>query len=538
MKTEKILDIVSWAFLGVLVLAELLFGAFVARLNMLPGVYNFLLIILAVLLTGGAWALMFWKPKQTKPFLIRRCGGWALTVLVVLCCSIGAVVMADAYETISNITDLPPEEDGVVRSVFVLQENAAQTLEDAAGYRFGIVSNYDMQYTQKAIEIIQQKLGTQITLEEFDAIPALLDALYAQQIDALIISSAIVTILEENPDYADMAEKTRILYNVVIPIDIPPVTDATEPTEATEPSDPTDATEGTEATDPTEVTEPTEPVDVTVPVVTGPVTTTPFVVYIGGSDSRNTSLTTSRNDVNILAVVNPVTKQVLLVSTPRDYYIPNPAMGGGLDKLTHCGSSGTNNSIRALSALYGVQIKHTVRINFTGFEKLIDSIGGITVYSPVSFTGDNGKFQFVKGDNNLNGEAALAFVRERYSLAGGDLDRGKNQMRVIRAVIDKVTSGTAIIANYSGIMSSLQGMFSTSLSMNEISALVRMQLTDMASWEVFSYSASGSFASEETASAPGMKLSVIIPNENSLNKITQLMTKVMNGQHLTQADVS
>ena len=536
MKTSKLYDILSWAFLGVLVVAEILAGAFLARLNMLPTLYNVLLIVLALLLTGGTAALLFIGKHGTKGFLVRRIIGWALAILVVVGCVVISVVIADVYDTLSGMVDTQPEEDGVVRTVIVLKDDAAQTLADAAAYKFGIVKDYDTYYTGKAVEKIQQQMGKQITLVEFDSMPELLDALLAKQVEAIILSRGILDTAKEIEQYADLPDKIRFLYDAVIPEQIIDPSD-----ETTGPEDETTAPEDTTGPeDNTTGADITEPPVVTIPPVTGPITERPFVVYISGSDSRSTVISNSgRSDVNILVVVNPKTKQVLLISTPRDSYVPNPALGYQYDKLTHCGNAGIGNTIATLENLYGIKTDYNARINFSGFETFIDAIGGITVYSPADINfGDNKKFHAIKGDNFMHGEMALAFARERYAFISGDFTRGANQMRIIKAVIDKVTSGPTIIANYSAILDSIKGMFTMSLKMSDVSELVKMQLTDMPSWEVFSYGVQGSTAGEITASWPGQKLSVVKLYDSHLARAKNAIAKIMSGEKLTQKDVS
>ena len=147
-----------------------------------------------------------------------------------------------------------------------------------------------------------------------------------------------------------------------------------------------------------------------------------------------------------------------------------------------------------------------------------------------------GQFYIEQGENYLNGEAALAFARERKRLPNGDNDRGKNQMQLIKAVIKQMTSGTAI-ANYSGILDSMEGMFVTDFSSENISKLVKMQLSDMASWNVQSYAVTGYTGSSETYSMPGEYLSVMFCDDDMVAFGSDLINKVFDGEILTEQDV-
>ena len=273
---------------------------------------------------------------------------------------------------------------------------------------------------------------------------------------------------------------------------------------------------------------------VEMPEVTPNITNTPILIYLSGSDTRDQMLTTSRNDVNILAVVNPNTKQILLINTPRDYYIGNPAGGGAKDKLTHCGIYGIDCSMEALAGLYQEEINYYAQINFTGFKTLIDAIGGVTVYSDTAFKAINTEIHV--GNNDLDGAGALDFARARHALSGGDNDRGKHQMGVIRAVVQKLSAGT-ILTHYAEIMDSLAGMFITDMSSGDVSSLVRMQLSDLAKWDVFTYAVTGTGGRAETYSMPGWSLYVMYPNEETVAHATELIDKMVDGETLTENDI-
>ena len=185
------------------------------------------------------------------------------------------------------------------------------------------------------------------------------------------------------------------------------------------------------------------------------ITQEPFVVYLSGVDTRGELTENARSDVNILAVVNPVTKRVALVNTPRDYYV-DLAGTDSKDKLTHAGLYGVETSMETLGNLYGIEVDHYVRINFAGFMDIVDALGGVDVYSDYTFTsvGSPGYYDptdFVEGWNHLDGPAALAFARERHAFATGDIQRGINQMKVINAMLEKIKS-PALLTSYSRLL--------------------------------------------------------------------------------------
>ena len=264
------------------------------------------------------------------------------------------------------------------------------------------------------------------------------------------------------------------------------------------------------------------------------ITKEPFVIYLSGVDTRGELTENARSDVNILAVVNPVTKRVALINTPRDYYV-DLAGTDSKDKLTHAGLYGVETSMATLGNLYGINVDHYIRINFAGFISIVDALGGVDVYSDQAFTsvGSPGYYDpttFVEGWNHLDGKAALAFARERHAFASGDIQRGINQMKVIDAMLNKIKS-PALLMGFSKIMDAASDCFVTDFSQEQISALVRMQLSDFADWDIQSYTVTGSSStSTKCYSAKGQKLYVMKPDEAAVSKAKEMIASVLGGE--------
>ena len=264
------------------------------------------------------------------------------------------------------------------------------------------------------------------------------------------------------------------------------------------------------------------------------ITKEPFVVYLSGVDTRGELTEKARSDVNILAAVNPETKQVVLINTPRDYYV-DLAGTNSKDKLTHAGLYGVQTSMDTLGNLYGVDVQHYIRINFAGFINIVDALGGVDVYSDQAFTsvGSPGYYDpttFAEGWNHLDGKAALAFARERHAFKTGDVQRGINQMKVIDAMLNKIKS-PALLMGFTKILDAVSDSFVTSLSQNQISALVRMQLSDFAEWNIERYTVTGtSGSSTKCYSAKGQKLYVMKPDEASVAKAKEMIAAVLGGE--------
>lgn len=251
-----------------------------------------------------------------------------------------------------------------------------------------------------------------------------------------------------------------------------------------------------------------------------------FVLYISGIDVWGSVTTQSRSDVNILAVVNTKTGKILLINTPRDYYVPIPVSAGACDKLTHAGLYGIDCSMGALESLYGVNIDYYLRMNFSGFEAIINAMGGIDVYSEYTFTVDPIK-TYNAGMNHLTGLEALAFARERHAFADGDNQRGKNQMEIIKAMVAKVTT-PEFLYSYNDTLNQISGMYQTDISNSTIYDLVRYQLTSGTSWQIDTYSVSGSGSYKPTYSVPSQNLYVMMPNQAQIETAKAMIATVLS----------
>lgn len=252
-----------------------------------------------------------------------------------------------------------------------------------------------------------------------------------------------------------------------------------------------------------------------------------FNIYISGIDTYGPISTVSRSDVNIIMTVNMNTHKILLTTTPRDAYVKIP--GGGADqydKLTHAGIYGVETSEQTLEDLYGIKIDYYARINFTSFLKLIDQLGGVTVHNDQAFT--QGKFDFPVGDILMNSEQALGFVRERYNLDGGDNDRGKNQEKVISAILNKLASLKSV-SNFTSIVNNLQDSVQTNMSLNTINALANTQLDSGSKFTVTSQAVTGTGSTGQLISyaMPNSSLYMMKLDNSSVESASQAIKKLM-----------
>ncbi|MGV3329508.1 LCP family glycopolymer transferase CpsA [Streptococcus suis] len=268
----------------------------------------------------------------------------------------------------------------------------------------------------------------------------------------------------------------------------------------------------------------------TVETATEQVSGDSFNIYISGIDTYGPISSVSRSDVNIIMTVNRATHKILLTTTPRDSYVAIADGGQNqYDKLTHAGIYGVNASVHTLENLYGIDISNYIRLNFTSFLQLIDLVGGIDVENTQEFTSLHGNYYFPVGQVHLNAEQALGFVRERYSLEGGDNDRGQNQEKVIAALIKKLSSPDNL-ANYQAILTGLEGSIQTDLILETIMGLVNTQLESGTQFTVESQALTGTGRSDLSSYAmPGSQLYMMEINQDSLEQAKAAIQSVLDG---------
>ena len=399
------------------------------------------------------------------------------------------VALSRLTNTLDTITTIKTEIANV--GVYVLTDDDAETLNDLENDVFGILDELDRDNTDKALNKLNTELGVNVSTAEYSGLTYIIDALYDGECRAIILNSAYLDVLSEMEGYEDIDDNIREVTMLEV--------EETVEETAEDDSDTSDSV---------------------------------FTVYISGIDSRNGLLAKSRSDVNILAVVNTETHQILLVSTPRDYYVELSISNGAKDKLTHAGIYGVQVSMDTLAMLYDTDVDYYFRICFEGVEDIVDALGGVSVYSEYAFS--TGTYSYTQGYNYLNGEEALAFVRERHAFASGDRQRGKNQMALIQAVIDAAIS-PEILTNYSSLLASMEGNFETSVSYNMIASLVNNQLEDGGSWDVITYSVDGTGSSAVPYSMSTTAY-VMIPDETTVATAKELIQSVLAGEVITQPE--
>ncbi len=432
----------------------------------------------------------------------------ALAILGVQCYAVDFV--GTGTKTLEKITEV--EVEYAVVSVYVRADDPSEDFSELKGYKFGIMKDIDRRITDKALENIASLLGEELIIKEYETIDELAEALLTlKEVDAIVINISFLEILSEIEGFETAANDMREIFESEI--------EATFEVPGSTSSGGGGGGSYAEG-----------PLDIGTYVAPDPSVKMPehvFSVYLSGIDCYGSVSRRSRSDVNIVAFFNTKTHEVLLISAPRDFYVATPVSGGVPDKLTNAGIYGAKVSRGALEMLYDTEINYEFKVNFTGFEKIIDALGGITVYSKYNFTGENGG-NFVKGYNQVNGRLALSFARERHSFASGDRQRGKNQMEVIKGVIDKATS-VAMLTNYKKILESVAESMETTVPLEKITELINEQLSSGAKWNVSTYSVDGTGASKKPFSQKGRSY-VMVPNQSTIDKAKSLIGQLLNDE--------
>lgn len=439
--------------------------------GLVPTKYLVAIIIVLLILFGVTFGLQYVK---NKIYIV----GIVLSIILSILQAIGIVYMLKADKLMADVGGANYKTDNMI--VVVKKDNPASNLMDASMYRFGTQTAVDQKNTQTMLDNINKALGREVKVEQYGTVQELANALLEGRVDAAVYNQALDDLITDSIE--DYSDKVRVLYHYGIE---------------------------------TELEQETADVE------------EPFNVYISGIDVSGPVATNSRSDVNIIMTVNPNTKKILLTTTPRDYYVQIPDISGEQrDKLTHAGIYGVDASMRTLEQLYGIDISYYARVNFSSLVKIVDTLGGVDVDSDFEF--DAQGYHFQKGMNHLDGKQALAFSRERYSFEDGDNQRGKDQEKVLTAILNKAMS-PAILSNASALIADVSDSVQTNMTQEEMAKFIKMQLNDGASWTIESQAASGNGDTQACYSSGDQPLYVMWPDEAVVQSISAKMNEILSG---------
>lgn len=464
---------------------SIVFMVMLHMVGMVPVTYEILIGVLLLLFAALTLITQRWKVVG----IITKILAVLLSAILVF----GSVLLGVTYKAISKMSG----ENTVTSTlcIYVMADSGYSDIKSLDGTTCGKMTLLDKEHTQSFIDKISQNENVNLEYKDYLGITQVVDALYEGEVKSIIFNNSYLGILEDMDSYRDFTTKTKCIYTEDYVTEIE-----------------TDAKDDNN----TESQEKNSNV---------------LAVYISGIDTRTGSVTSNANsDVNILCLINTKTHQLLMINTPRDFYVPLSISNGVKDKLTHAGCYGIKCSVDTLDMLYDIDIDYYIKVNFTSFVTIIDMLGGVNVYSEYAFsTTSYGNYTYQKGYNYMNGDQALAFARERHAFGSGDRQRGKNQMAVIEAVVKKATTSSAMLTNYANILDSVASSVATDMPYSEISKFVQQQLKDMAAWDIQQYSVDGTGDNLMTFSLSSPNY-VMVPNEKTVTQAKTYINQIYNDE--------
>lgn len=465
-KKKKILSIIVTSLLGIIFIV--LTGLLI-YLNVLPLLILILVIILLLALLIGMFFLNFSKKKGLRII------GIFLSIILA-----SSVIFVEVYlgSTIGFL-------EGITNGNYSLKTYEVVVLKDSEYKKLKDLNNKDVltkdDKDDEELKKGKDKINKKVKLNYInkDDVSEMIYSLINNEVDAVLVEKSELDLIKDDEE---SYSKLKVIYRVTIKDDIKDILNKVD------------------------------------------INKDSFNIYVTGMDTYGKISQTSRSDVNIVITVNPKTEKILITWVPRDYYV-KINNSSYKDKLTHAGIYGIDTSIYALENLLDTEINYYFKVNFTSVVKIIDLLEGIEVYNDETFT-TNDNFTFNKGMVKLNGEEALSFVRDRKHVTGGDLGRGKNQVKVLEAVIKKASS-PKIITKYTSLLNSLDGAFLTNMPLNTMKSFIRKEISKRRDWKFESNTLNGTDGSEITYSYKNQKLYVMIPYEDSVsdaqNKIKEIL---------------
>ena len=402
----------------------------------------------------------------------------------------GGYYISKTQNVLSNITNVAKHAKNTV-SVIVKESSSIKNKSQLNGVSVGSL-RLNEQGSKKALKELSSE-GIVLNQKEYDSMTALLEAFYNGEVDSIIINESSRSQILDMEAYSNFDSNTRVVYQTSFEVK--------NNDSASAVSD---------------------------------ITSKPFNVLISGSDTRGGFDENGRSDVIMVATVNPKTHTILLTSVPRDFYVTTACdagdgcMQGALDKITHTGIHGTNTTKRTVEQLLGIEINYTFKVGFDTVTELVDILGGVDVYVEPGYATTNSLYSVHEGINHLNAEQALAFARDRYSYTEGDRQRTKNQQQVLMGIVKEATK-PSVITNYAAIMDTMANTFSTTMSNEEITDLIKYQLNNNPTWKMEQYMVDGTGDTLMCAEL-GDAASVMVPDQSTVKMAKDKINAVLAGK--------
>lgn len=457
------------------------------KINVLPTKLLFLITIIFVLLDTIIALLLCYYTRAIVSKIICV----VLTLVLIFGSCMGGYYISKTGSLLTNITNVTKHAKNTV-SVIVKQSSDIKNKSQLNGLSVGTLRTIGTQGSSKALKELS-KDGIVMNQSEYDSLSAMLEAFYNGEVDSIIINESSRSQILDMESYADFDNNTRVVYQTSYKV------------------------ENTDKAN-----------------AVSDITSKPFNVLISGSDTRGGFDENGRSDVIMVATINPKTSTILLTSVPRDFYVTTACdaadgcMQGALDKITHTGIHGTNTTKRTVEQLLGIEINYTFKVGFDTVTDLVDALGGVDVYVEPGYAVSTSTFSVHEGTNHLDGEHALAYARERYSYTEGDRQRTKNQQQVLMGIVNEATK-PSVITKYASIMDAMSDTFSTTMSNEEISDLIKYQINNNPKWKMEQYMVDGTGDTLMCAEL-GDAASVMVPDQSTVKMAKDKINAVLAGK--------
>ena len=484
---NKVLKVFSILLSILLVVASFYLLYQLIKINVLPTKLLFLITIVFVLLDAIFALLLCYYTRAVVSKIICV----VITLVLILGSCIGGYYISKTGSLLTNITNVTKHAKNTV-SVVVKQSSDIKNKSQLNGLSVGTLRTIGTQGSSKALKELS-KDGIVMNQSEYDSLSAMLEAFYNGEVDSIIINESSRSQILDMESYADFDNNTRVVYQTSYKV------------------------ENTDKAN-----------------AVSDITSKPFNILISGSDTRGGFDGNGRSDVIMVATVNPKTSTILLTSVPRDFYVTTACdaadgcMQGALDKITHTGIHGTNTTKRTVEQLLGIEINYTFKVGFDAVTELVDALGGVDVYVEPGYAVSTSTFSVHEGTNHLDGEHALAYARERYSYTEGDRQRTKNQQQVLMGIVNEATK-PSVITKYASIMDAMANTFSTTMSNEEISDLIKYQINNNPKWKMEQYMVDGTGDTLMCAEL-GDAASVMVPDQSTVKMAKDKINAVLAGK--------
>lgn len=418
-----------------------------------------------------------------------------LVILISVAYGLGDYYLYSTASTLNIVTEQAAKSKNTV-SLIVMAESTKTDVQDINGSKIGVLKNINKEGTKKSLnDISKQNIG--YSTEKFDNVPAMLQALYEGEVDAIILNEAYRSNVSEIENYGNFNNETKVIHQTVYYTK--------------------------EANNSLAVSD---------------ITSKPFTILITGNDSFGTLDEVSRSDVNMIVTINPLTSTILMTSIPRDAFVTEVcddyACNYGVeDKLTHTGIYGADTTKDTLENLLDIDINYIFRVNFSSMIDIVDALGGIDIdvaegMAVSRFYSDSTLEGVHEGQNHLNGKRALAYSRERKAYLDGDVQRARNQQQVLQAMFKKASS-PEIITKYSNILKAVGKAFDTNMTTKEITSFIKYQLQANPSWKFEQYVLKGENTLKVSPEL-GMEVSAVELYAYSIQTASEKIQAVLDGK--------